>query len=407
MNANHSISRLKANAPQIGQQCPVRRVPLEAGDEVVICHRRDDEAVSLKGWAAVQDRCPFCGEIVSPTIADRQGINLPVWVFTLGGIGLVVIGLMIGRFLFGGGAGDTESSLVENRSSNNASMADQSPNMEVQVPTFTPTPTPTLTPAALLQDSGTLPTPTNTRTSTPIPTFTSAPTSTSTSTPMSTPTPTRIPTATPTPSATIDADPTVYDNFNNVANDGSFNQNLWGWWAGAANKEEQKSGELVITHKPGTSDDKTGLFAKKYENFSFKQLNFFEAKILLQESSTTGNVQIHMYSNNPEWWAECLVHRYSTGIFTSCISTKWPTESFDYQTEFIQTDFNQWNTVRMEINPETSEFSFYINGQFAGSYIPAEAERLKSSRFTFSIGTWSQDGIIVGHIDDVRIGRLN
>ncbi len=33
--------------------------------------------------------------------------------------------------------------------------------------------------------------------------------------------------ATPVPTATIDSDPTVYDNFNNPAFDGSWNTELW------------------------------------------------------------------------------------------------------------------------------------------------------------------------------------
>ena len=114
---------------------------------------------------------------------------------------------------------------------------------------------------------------------------------------------------------------------------------------------------------------------------------------------------MNIESNDLSWWSQCLIHRYPSGnVNVSCIATSWPVETkFDYQTEFIQTNINVWHRVRIEIVPDTFQMKFYIDGQFISSHIPKEAEQLKNSKFTLSVGCWSSDGSALGQIDNVRI----
>jgi hypothetical protein len=103
MNMDHFITRLKANSHQVGQMCPVARVPLKPGDEVVICSD-SDVAITLIGWRAIEahcnEKCPFCGQPVvlrgPPALPVAVPAIIPVrWAaLVLLGIGLLLGGLL-------------------------------------------------------------------------------------------------------------------------------------------------------------------------------------------------------------------------------------------------------------------------------------------------------------------------
>jgi tetratricopeptide (TPR) repeat protein len=225
--------------------------------------------------------------------------------------------------------------------------------------------------------------------------------------PAATPTNTRTPRPTPIPAATIDSDPTVYDNFNNPANENSLNQTLWDQNDSFNSNITQQNETLVISHQPTSSESSTNLAARKRQSVSLEDFNFFEARLMLKDASSTGNVHMFISSDNLSWSSECLVHRYSSGISTSCFETKWPPpeSGFEFNTDFIPTEFDRWHTVRIEVNPNTMEFSFLIDGQLIATHIPASAEQLKNDKFTLHVGTWGEDTVI-GYVEDVRIGQI-
>jgi hypothetical protein len=261
------------------------------------------------------------------------------------------------------------------------------------VPTSIPLPMATLV----------LPTDTSVPTDTPWPTATPVP---------STATPTRTSQPTPTSTATIDADPTVYDNFNDPAYNSSYNQKLWKY--GDTYPEPQvvqQNGILVITSTSGSGGD---LRMRHYNNVSLKQATsnartFFEAKLMLGAEGE-GSVHIKISDGSDSL---TTVHGFSScGIdksgWASCYYTAWPPqEGYGYfDAEKRLADYESWHTFRIEIDPSTLTFFYYFNGQVVGSYTPVNAEALKQARYSFKVGVYANGEFVTGYVDDVRIGQL-
>jgi len=252
-------------------------------------------------------------------------------------------------------------------------------------PTFTPLP----------------PTATRVPTNTPRPTATPVP---PTDTPVLTATP--RPTSTPTP--TIDADPTVYDNFNNPANDGSFNQSQWKYWSDPPNQIAQQDGILVLTQdgeKPGQG---TRLLAHKYYGVMLNTPTFFEARLMMSPNKHAGNVQLHLNADPPPgeegWFSEC--HINDDG-WAYCFDTVWPWQEghgYDVGEKSVAVGYGTWHTFRIEVDPATMTFTYYIDGQMAGSHVPVDAEMLRKASFKLAIGVYG--GEVTGYIEDVRIGPV-
>jgi hypothetical protein len=253
-------------------------------------------------------------------------------------------------------------------------------------PTATPM-VPTLTPLP--------PTDTPVPTSTPRPTVTPVP---------PTNTPTRTPRPAPTPTATIDADPTVYDNFNNPANDGSFNQSQWGYWFAPPPNSQvaQQDGMLVVT-KQSALLESPELAAHKYDRVTLNTPTFFEAKLMLNSDKHEGGIKFKLHANllDFDWLSEC-----STGYdgWASCYDWTWPEEEHAYKSESKSVGYGTWHTFRIEVEPATMTFAYYIDGQMVGSHVPVDAEKLKKARFTLTTGVYGEE--VTGYIDDVRVGPV-
>ncbi len=240
------------------------------------------------------------------------------------------------------------------------------------------------------------------------PTPTRRPTATPTRMPPSTPTMTPTPRPTPTPTATIDADPTVYDNFNNPANDGSFNRSQWRYKTDPPNQIAQQDGILIVTQdgKP----EKTALVARKYDGVTLNTPTFFEARLMLSPDQHAGNVQLHLWTDRAgrgDWFSECVIDHSDEQASAGCWDTIYPEQDGHvYASEGKQVGYGTWHTFRIEVDPATMTFTYYMDGQMIGSHVPVDAEELKKARFKLIIGVWGPSSeALTGYIDDVRIGN--
>jgi len=261
------------------------------------------------------------------------------------------------------------------------------------------------------------PTPTSTPTYTPLPTAT--PTPTETPEPADTPVPTATPTATPThtslptptPTATIDADPTVYDNFNNPADEGSYNKDLWepwGWWGQdgqVAYQVAQQNGVLIVTQEGEEPGPCIRLGARKYNDVRLNTPTFFEAELMVSPDKFAGDVRLQLHADLPggKWWLSCgSIHGYYGALCNDGLSRPIE-EGHWYDVGSRPVDLGTWHTFRIEVDPATMTFTYYIDGQMAGSHVPVDAEELKKGIFDLVIGVCG--GEVTGYIDDVRIGQ--
>jgi len=250
------------------------------------------------------------------------------------------------------------------------------------------------------------PTPTPRPTATPVPpTDTLVP-------PTETPVPTATPQQAPTPTPTMDADPTVYDNFNNPANEGGYNTGLWEPLRGAG-QAAQQDGVMMLTQQ-GKAKDGTYLDAKKYLGISLDSPTFFEARLMLSpEANTGGFVSLNLYavlSSTESWAALCGIFNQHGVAQAGCFDEPIPypdQEERTYDSAYIPVQFGSWHTVRMEVDPATMTFSYFVDGQPVGSHIPRDADKLKKVRFTPNLGIWGPSADpLTGYVDDVRIGPV-
>ncbi len=103
MSSKHLQTRLKVNARQIDERCPVSGETFEVGDEVVVC-QESDVAFSAKHWPEAVSmwggRCQYCDAVIDSSSSIALPPNSSVSRPLLGWLG--VIGWIIALFLAGG-----------------------------------------------------------------------------------------------------------------------------------------------------------------------------------------------------------------------------------------------------------------------------------------------------------------
>ena len=190
------------------------------------------------------------------------------------------------------------------------------------------------------------------------------------------------------------ADPTVYDNFNNPANEGTFNRRLWRYSTDTEPPRQiMQQGRVLVVTQEGKSG-RTALSAR----------TFFEAKMRLSPDQRAGSVQLHLRTQTGDWFSECTI---SEDASVGCWDTIWPMRTgHAWESDRRQVGYGTWHTFRIEVDPLTMTFTYYIDGQMIGSHIPVDAEKLKKAKFELLIGVWSPSpDAVTGYIDDVRIGN--
>jgi hypothetical protein len=110
-------------------------------------------------------------------------------------------------------------------------------------------------------------------------------------------------------------------------------------------------------------------------------------------------------------WAECSLYGGSeqaqAQLFCGVASDRNGTFMEEYNVAGPATAYDTWHTVRIEMNPESGEFTFFVDGQPMGIHAPAQAEALKTAQFDAELQVYLEDGsLVTGYFDDVRIGRV-
>jgi formylglycine-generating enzyme required for sulfatase activity len=220
--------------------------------------------------------------------------------------------------------------------------------------------------------------------------------------------PTNTPHPTLTPTATIDADTTVYDNFNNPAFDGGWNVGLWTSRTGFPGNTtiEQKNGILMISR---WSPHSGILRAVRPLGWTIDKLGFVEAKVMLDVNieASIGSAGIGIDTSN--WWLFCEIsgRRQDVYALANCKTDESDAVYGAYSANGFEVQYDTWHTVRFEINPDTAAISFFIDDQQIGSYIPTAPETFKETPFSLLVDAYSKDGgLVTGYFDDVRVGQF-
>lgn len=203
--------------------------------------------------------------------------------------------------------------------------------------------------------------------------------------------------------------PAPYDDFDNPDFEGQFNTELWGPWDDIDKCEAvQEDGVLRFAC---TEPDGSGLNALHYQGAGFGQIGFVEARLKLDGDIPAGWGAVSvLLTNSSDSWAgcgldgsdeleqaesSCSVASYHNGVFNE-----------EYRADGPAVAYDTWHIVRIEMKPESGEFTFFVDGQPIGAHTPAEIEKLKTAQFNAELRVYLEDGsLVTGYFDDIRIGQ--
>ncbi len=201
----------------------------------------------------------------------------------------------------------------------------------------------------------------------------------------------------PAPTPTMDADSTVYDNFNNPTYDGVYNYTLWNLRTDdPAGFATQRDGALKLVVSGGKE---AGLEPLRYRGMKLETPFFFETRV--QRNGGLG-------FGSGGFYVICGLSRPPEQTSAGC--AWWDVGSSDPRS--VSTGMNvaadSWHTLRTEIEPATMAFTCYIDGQQVLSGIPSNADELRGATFELELfdDNRDQSSEAFSYFDDVRIGPL-
>jgi outer membrane protein assembly factor BamD (BamD/ComL family) len=229
-----------------------------------------------------------------------------------------------------------------------------------------------------------------------VPTTTNLPQKTSTSRP-----------ATAVPASSGYSDPTMYDDFDNSAYDGSYNSSLWyGYSDSKSFAVNQKSGQISLTVN---DQSEVGLNTGRRK---IVEPTFFEVRLYLDPETTNSGTNLFIELNNDNGGSHCGISRY--GNFKQniyCFSEHYGKHAdSNVNLGGIQPG---WHVLRFDVDPETMIIYYVIDGKQSALFNPMEVipdhfNEFKQSSYNFSITlhNWGPSKAPVGYLDYVRIGAI-
>lgn len=238
------------------------------------------------------------------------------------------------------------------------------------------------------------------------PPATHTPTSVPTRTPTNTPTPT--PSTTPLPAltstATIDADPTIYDNFNDPTFNGHFNTKLWSMEEADFETSQmvQQNGILMLSDTERSSSGEVSIGLRNWEMTNFE---FFEVKMLLSsDREGTGVRAININAESfksydiPGGWTEMGISNSPANSPTAVIFVKIDGNPAITR---LNAKYDTWYTMRIEFDVATDTFSYFVNERLIATYELPSADSVQFRpviQLSHDLGTSNK-----AFVDDVRI----
>ncbi|HKY54098.1 MAG TPA: hypothetical protein VJM08_07335, partial [Anaerolineales bacterium] len=206
--------------------------------------------------------------------------------------------------------------------------------------------------------------------------------------------------STSVPTEVVRADPLMYDDFNNPAYDGRFNTILW---ASAGGKIAQENGLLTLELDQIQERD-IGLNGNQNK---ITDPIFVESKVMLDPMSRIDAVIYMGFAGDSEGASNCAIHVTINGKQdVVCWSGYFGIE----QRSFVRgITSGTWHILRVELYPDTMTFTYVVDGEKLGSYIPQNPDKLKDLNYYpvlhVNSGTDSEPSV-TGYADYVRVGKI-
>jgi WD40 repeat protein len=145
---------------------------------------------------------------------------------------------------------------------------------------------------------------------------------------------------------------------------------------------------------------------------SILQIQAFEARLKIDRESegfAFAKIGIRADLHDNDWYTQCRLGnslQYQP-TFVCDVARDLGGYGVVYQTNEVPINFDQWYTVRIEIQPNSGAIQYYLDGNLISAYLPDDADELTLKNIWFypNIGAWTSSGSITAYIDDVRISE--
>jgi len=191
----------------------------------------------------------------------------------------------------------------------------------------------------------------------------------------------------------------VYDDFEDPAFEGAYDQARWRRDAVLPADFSQEEGALTIT-LDSAPEENAFLVAREYDYAQLTAPTAFEVKLRLDPAHSAGTVVLALdveVSEDEWWWTDCSLG----GEWVGCYADP------GHDARGMPADLELGHTLRIDVDPVTMRFTYSIDGRQVDSFTPPNAEALKTARFHLKVGIWAESAqTVVGYIDEVRIGQV-
>jgi hypothetical protein len=206
----------------------------------------------------------------------------------------------------------------------------------------------------------------------------------------------------------------VHDDFADPQYDGAFNPNLWAYASTPHVVVAQMDGSLVFSTTAVLEGGNAAITPLAPAGWTLEQARILEARFKLdgnRRGSFLNTALVVSPFGDSVWWAECQLGAAGdteTRYFCNIESGEFEengTPIFEYTTDAVMGAYDTWYVTRMEADPATGKFKFYLDGQLIGQYLPEDAETIKTATFYPQVGSWvDASEQYVGYVDYVHIG---
>ena len=207
----------------------------------------------------------------------------------------------------------------------------------------------------------------------------------------------------------------LYDDFNDPTYDGSYNPNLWYFEGSDFYDVMQDNGAMVFSNSTSPGPGSGVLTIRQPGLRTIEQIQEFEADLKISSDYSGGFASVLIQIliddiNGHGWWTQCTLHGSDNSVqpfFVCDVFTFNETDLFlEYKTTGIALSYDTWYTAKIEVDPQTAQFNYYLNGNLVGSYIPNDASGLlTASNLEPRISVWNDasDTYATRYIDNVSI----
>jgi len=167
-------------------------------------------------------------------------------------------------------------------------------------------------------------------------------------------------------------------------------------------------GELHVQRRSG-SNPAGYEFHLLPSNRSPLSVVFFQATMSVDREGARGFgfVKIQHYAQIPggTWWTQCrLGNSLDAAQVTFLCDVYRPGPELEYATDEVSIDFGTPHVAAIEIEPDTLQLHYYLDGELLGEYTPLDAAWLRTAGFEPIVGLWtSAEASISARIDEVWI----